>query len=202
MRLVAIEYLVVNASEKGEAMAMMTLSRLRQARYAILGFGCNQAFLFAMLYLGSYNESSQHGFLIDRADLLCVLFVMAATFALMTCERPRRHLMAVAEGLVRCYALPLVVALYLIVALHGFAPGIPWLALAAGIPLALLLCRWGRVLGKASIDQSVPEVFIGSALGARGVLLRRRHSRGGRLHPVVRAARGKRLGSACARRAC
>ena len=147
-------------------MATMTLSRLRQARYAILGFGCNQAFLFAMLYLGSYNESSQHGFLIDRADLLCVLLVMAATFAFMTCERPRRHLMAAAEGLARCYALPLVGALYLIVALHGFAPGIPWLALAAGIPLALLLCRWGRVLGKASIDQSVPEVFIGSALGA------------------------------------
>ena len=72
-------------------MATMTLSRLRQARYAILGFGCNQAFLFAMLYLGSYNESSQHGFLIDRADLLCVLLVMAATFAFMTCERPRRH---------------------------------------------------------------------------------------------------------------
>ena len=125
-----------------------------------------------MLYLGSYNESSQHGFLIDRADLLCVLLVMAATFALMTRERRRRHLMVVAEGLVRCYALPLVGALYLIVALHSLAPGIPWLALAAveglaaGVPLALLLCRWGRVLGEASIDQSVPEVFIGSALGA------------------------------------
>lgn len=66
IRFVAIEYLIVNASKKGEAMATMTLSRLRQARYAILGFGCNQAFLFAMLYLGSYNESSQHGFLIDR----------------------------------------------------------------------------------------------------------------------------------------
>lgn len=153
-------------------MATMTLSRLRQARYAILGFGCNQAFLFAMLYLGSYNESSQHGFLIDRADLLCVLLVMAATFAFMTCERPRRHLMAAAEGLARCYALPLVGALYLIVALHSLVPGIPWLALAAveglaaGVPLALLLCRWGRVLGETSIDQSVPEVFIGSALGA------------------------------------
>ncbi|MFR5827572.1 MAG: hypothetical protein ACLUE1_00055 [Adlercreutzia equolifaciens] len=153
-------------------MATMMLSRLRQARYAILGFGCNQAFLFAILYLGSYNESSQHGFLIDRADLLCVLLVMAATFALMTRERRRRHLMVVAEGLVRCYALPLVGALYLIVALHSLAPGIPWLALAAveglaaGVPLALLLCRWGRVLGEASIDQSVPEVFIGSALGA------------------------------------
>ena len=87
MRLVAIEYTVVNVREKGRFMATMTLSRLRQARYAILGFGCNQAFLFARLYLGSYNESSQHGFLIDRADLLCVLLVMAATFALMTRER-------------------------------------------------------------------------------------------------------------------
>lgn len=185
----------------------MTLSRLRQARYAILGFGCNQAFLFAMLYLGSYNESSQHGFLIDRADLLCVLLVMAATFAFMTCERPRRHLMAAAEGLARCYALPLVGALYLIVALHSLVPGIPWLALArrgglaAGVRSALLLCRWGRVLGETSIDQSVPEVFIGSAPWGGGVLLRRRHSRGGRLYPTVRAARGKCLGPACARRA-
>ena len=136
MRLVAIEYTVVNVREKGRFMATMTLSRLRQARYAILGFGCNQAFLFAMLYLGSYNESSQHGFLIDRADLLCVLLVMAATFALMTRERRRRHLMVVAEGLVRCYALPLVGALYLIVALHSLAPGIPWLAPWRGWPPA------------------------------------------------------------------
>ena len=36
--MVAIEYTVVNAREKGRFMATMTLSRLRQARYAILGF--------------------------------------------------------------------------------------------------------------------------------------------------------------------
>ncbi|MEC4272346.1 helix-turn-helix transcriptional regulator [Adlercreutzia sp. R25] len=153
-------------------MAHALVPRVRQARRAIVGFGCNQAFLFAMLYLGSFNESAQHGFLIDRADLLFVLLVMAATFALMARERSRRRLVAAADGLVRCYALPLAVALYLLVALHGLMPGIPWLALAAaeglvaGVSLALLLCQWGRVLGEASIDQSVPEVFIGSALGA------------------------------------
>lgn len=146
--------------------------QVRQARWAIMGFGCNQAFLFAMLYLGSFNESGQHGFLIDRADLLCALLAMAATFALMTRERTRRRLMGAAEGLARCYALPVVAALYILVAVAVLLPAVPWLALAAieglvaGIPLALLLCLWGRVLGDASIDQSVPEVFIGSALGA------------------------------------
>lgn len=146
--------------------------RVRQARWAIMGFGCNQAFLFAMLYLGSFNEGGQRGFLIDRADLLCALLAMAATFALMTREGMRRRLMGAAEGLARCYALPVVVALYGLVAVAALVPAVPWLALAAaegliaGIPLALLLCLWGRVLGEASIDQSVPEVFIGSALGA------------------------------------
>ncbi|WP_282191197.1 helix-turn-helix transcriptional regulator [Adlercreutzia caecimuris] len=148
------------------------LPRVRQARLAIIGFGCNQAFLFAMLYLGSYNEGSQHGFFVDRADLLCVLAVMAAAFALMMRARPRAALMAAAEKLAASLAAPLVFALFALVALRAALPAVPWLAFAvaegvvAGVPLALLLCLWGRVLGEVSIDQSVPEVFIGSALGA------------------------------------
>ncbi|WP_302961820.1 helix-turn-helix transcriptional regulator [uncultured Adlercreutzia sp.] len=148
------------------------LPRVRQARLAIIGFGCNQAFLFAMLYLGSYNEGSQHGFFVDRADLLCVLAAMAAAFALMMRSRPRAVLMAAAEKLAACLAVPLVLALFALVALRAALPAVPWLAFAvaegivAGVPLALLLCLWGRMLGEASIDQSVPEVFIGSALGA------------------------------------
>lgn len=157
---------------KGEGMASSLLPRVRQARLAIVGFGCNQAFLFAMLYLGSYNEGAERGFFVDRADLLCVLLVMAGTFALMTRDGARQKLMRAADGLVRCLAAPLVGALFLLVAARALMPGVPWLALAviegvvAGIPLALLLCLWGRVLGEVSIDQSVPEVFIGSALGA------------------------------------
>lgn len=153
-------------------MATMTLSRLRQARYAILGFGCNQAFLFAMLYLGSYNEGEGHGFFLDRADLLCVLVSMSVTFALMTRPRLRWTMMALGERLVGCLAVPVTLALFALAVLGALDPQIPWLALAvaegvvAGFFLALLLCMWGRALGAASIDQSVPEVFIGSALGA------------------------------------
>lgn len=172
MRLVAIEYTVVNAREKGRFMATMTLSRLRQARYAILGFGCNQAFLFAMLYLGSYNEGEGHGFLLDRADLLCVLVSMALTFALMGRSQLRLTLMSLADKLVTCLAAPAALALFALATVYALNPDLPWLALAvaeglvAGVSLALLLCAWGRALGAASIDQSVPEVFIGSALGA------------------------------------
>lgn len=153
-------------------MAYAALTRVRQAQCAITGFGCNQAFLFAMLYLGSYNEGVGHGFLLDRADLLCVLVSMAAAFALMTRPRLRRLLMGLGEKLVACLAAPVALALFALVVVHALSPDIPWIALAlaegvvAGVSLALLLCLWGRVLGEVSIDQSVPEVFIGSALGA------------------------------------
>ncbi len=162
----------MNDDERGGLVGHSVAPRLRQARLAIIGFGCNQAFLFAMLYLGSYNEGSQHGFFVDRADLLCVLVAMAATFALMMRARPRAVLMAGAEKLAACLAVPLCAVLFALVALRAALPGVPWLAFAviegvvAGVPLALLLCLWGRVLGEVSIDQSVPEVFIGSALGA------------------------------------
>ena len=37
--------------------------QLRQARCAIIGFGCNQAFLFTMLYLDGSVAGPEHGFL-------------------------------------------------------------------------------------------------------------------------------------------
>ena len=70
------------------------------------------------------------------------------------------------------FAAPLVLALVALVALRALLPEAPWIGLAllegllVGVPLALLLCLWGRALGAAPIDRSVPEVFIGSALGA------------------------------------
>ena len=146
--------------------------RLRQARCAIIGFGCNQAFLFTMLYLDGSVAGPEHGFLADRADLLCLLAVMAATFALMLHRRCRSALLRAGDGLANLFAAPLVLALLALVALRALLPEAPWVGFAlmegllVGVPLALLLCLWGRALGAVPIDRSVPEVFIGSALGA------------------------------------
>lgn len=146
--------------------------QLRQARCAIIGFGCNQAFLFTMLYLDGSVAGPEHGFLADRADLLCLLAVMAATFALMLHRRCRSALLRAGDGLANLFAAPLVLALLALVALRALLPEAPWVGFAlmegllVGVPLALLLCLWGRALGAVPIDRSVPEVFIGSALGA------------------------------------
>lgn len=147
-------------------------SKIGQARLAIFGFGCNQAFLFTMLYLGSYNDSALHGFLLDRADLLCVLAAMVFTFVAVAQGRIRSPLMKAASVLVRTRALPVVIVLGVLFCFRYVAPGISWLmvvlleGLVAGVSLALLLCAWGYVFGEVSINHSVPEVFIGSALGA------------------------------------
>ena len=94
--------------------------RLRQARCAIIGFGCNQAFLFTMLYLDGSVAGPEHGFLADRADLLCLLAVMAVTFALMLHRRCRAALLRAGDGLVNLLAAPL----------GALRPVAPWIGIA------------------------------------------------------------------------
>ena len=143
--------------------------RARQARASILGFACNQGFLFALLYLGlPFHATAPGG---GRAALVAVLVCMLAAFALMGAPRLRGRLVRLADALVRLRAVPLVLAALALMAL-GWAGVAPWPVLVAaegllvGVPTALLLGAWGRALGDAPIEQSVPEVFIGSALGA------------------------------------
>lgn len=143
--------------------------RVRQARISILGFACNQGFLFTLLYLGfPFHAVAGAG---GRAGLVAVLVCMLAVFALTGTTRLRFGLARLATVLVRLRAAPLVlVALTLV--LLGQGGLVPWPALVAleglmvGAPTALLLEAWGRALGDAPIEQSVPEVLIGSALGA------------------------------------
>lgn len=143
--------------------------RLRQARASILGFACNQGFLLTLLYLGFPWHGAGAG--AARAGLVAVLVCMIGAFALAASGHGERVLGRLTAGLVRLAAAPLVLAA-LAVALLGWGGAVPWPALAVlegvavGVPAALLLAAWGRALGQAPIEQSVPEVLIGSALGA------------------------------------
>ena len=150
------------------AVATADGERVRQARASILGFACNQAFLLALLYLGVPGASAPEA---RWGSLVAVPLCMIAAFLALTRPAPRRALARHTASLVVTCGVPLVL-FALGVTVLGALGSLPGAVIAAaqgvlvGVPAALLLCAWGRVLGRAPIEQSVPEVLIGSALGA------------------------------------
>ena len=150
------------------AVATADGERVRQARASILGFACNQAFLLALLYLGVPGASAPEA---RWGSLVAVPLCMIAAFLALTRPAPRRALARLTSSLVATCGVPLVL-FALGVTILGALGSLPGAVIAAaqgvlvGVPAALLLCAWGRVLGRAPIEQSVPEVLIGSALGA------------------------------------
>ena len=136
-----------------------------------LGFGCNQAFLRHVVS-GLLQREQPARVLIDRADLLCVLLAMAATFALMTPRAPAPAPRGRGRGLrllLRCRWWQRCTSSLRCIALRPASRGSrlpgPW---RGWLPASRSrsFCASGAGTGEASIDQSVPEVFIGSALGA------------------------------------
>lgn len=147
-------------------MAQTTQARVRAAWITICGFACCQGFIYAMLYLSPLRQvdhpalASAHGGLVGV--LACVVVSFAAIFALGPQWRSRLFEPRVLAAL---SVLPVLATL--LVCFFGIQV---WTAalycVCAGVPAGILLCAWGRVLGSEAIERSVPEVFIGSALGA------------------------------------
>lgn len=139
---------------------------VREARAFVLGFACNQGFLFSVFYLGSNRAVGEHPFLFERAELFGTLLflAMALVFLRVVSARVRNALFS--RSLSWVYAALLVFGSFLPVLANG-APGAGLLAecFLIGAPFGFTLALWGRVLGRWPIDKSVPAVFIASALG-------------------------------------
>lgn len=146
------------------------VAEARNAWLVIFGFACAQCFLYTVLFIGvplSYAFRAP-----ARFDLLSVLVFLAAAFLLVWLSKSglRDRLFSVPFVGV-CSFLPLIG-----LGLHafGFSANEPAYALVEmlvegafmGFPAGLMLCAWGRAIGRFPIEQSVPIVFIGSALGS------------------------------------
>lgn len=152
-------------------------SRAARARGIIIGFACTQAFIYALFYLNPLRGGvldAQVGLTphLFRVDLLAVLLLMLVGLALAgLLTRGRARLLCSRVVLVLCAVLPLGAAAFLLLATRNAgdasAPLLLVLAcVASALPASVLLCAWGRVMGEDPVGQSVPELFIASALGA------------------------------------
>ena len=141
-------------------------SEMREARAFVLGFACNQGFLFSLFYLGSNRAVGEYPFLFERAELFGTLLFLAMSLVfLRIVSAPVRNAL-ISRPLSWLYATLLVAGSLFSVFVDG-ATGVGLLAecLLVGVSLGFALASWGRILGCWPIDKSVPTVFIASALG-------------------------------------
>ena len=142
-------------------------TRARLAWMAILGFACNQGFVYALFYLEESQSLVVGSFVFERADLFGTLLFMCLTFYAVAALAPQLRAIALAPRFAVAYASLLVLGAG-VPAFVGQqdAISIIYESICVGIPAALMLCAWGRVLGRLSIDHSVPIVVLGVGLGA------------------------------------
>ncbi|MEG2478235.1 helix-turn-helix transcriptional regulator [Gordonibacter sp.] len=139
----------------------------RPSLRAVLGFACNQGFVFSLFYMGTNRALGTVPVAFERADLFGTLLFMIAAFALFRIASPKARSALLAPPLLWCYAALLVVA-SIVPILPGTmeAADIVLESVFVGLPSGLMLAAWGRALGGRAVARSVPEVFLGSALGA------------------------------------
>ena len=129
----------------------------------IIGFACNQAFVFVMPFSGVVAIR----FPFERFDLACVLFFMVLGFAVARAFGVTRFGRLFSRPLLYIYAVIAPVGLLQLVLFPGLGlAGVVLQGLLVGVPSAFLLMAWGCAFGAKPTRISVPEVFLGSLVGA------------------------------------
>lgn len=133
----------------------------------IVGFACNQGFVFFLFYTG-LNRSLEIGPLtFERVDLIGTLLFMVLTFLLLKNMSERGKKLLTARPALLLYALMLLLGSLIPYFIDPFS--LTWLLVEStliGIPCALFLTAWGAIFGGVSTKVSVPEVFLASLCGA------------------------------------
>lgn len=137
---------------------------------AILGFACNQGFVFSLFYLGENRSIGEGIFAFERADLFVTLLFMVLAFVLLRGASSRARDAALSRPLLWCYAGLLVLGSFIPVVAGLMPQGIIVEGFLVGVPAGLMLAAWGRAFGSQTVERSVPQVFVASAVAA-GVCL-------------------------------
>ena len=133
----------------------------------ILGFSCYQGFIYAVFYMGANKALVLGGVAIERADLLATLLGMVIAFCAMTAlPRLAGKILASDAAIATCAGM---------LTAGAFAPrlsgsldiaGVGLEAFLVGLPMAVLLVAWGRVLGMSSPRVAAWEIFASTGIAA------------------------------------
>ena len=137
----------------------------------IVGFACNQGFVFYLFYMGMNTSLTVPGFSFERIDLAVMLLFMVIGFGVLAgVPEPRRDFLL---------SRPLLIAYGILMAAASLYPFAPADALALhlgacalmGVSGSYLLTAWGRAFVTVPTRVAIPEVFLGTLVAAFACLL-------------------------------
>lgn len=135
----------------------------------VVGFACNQAFIFSFFYLGENQGLSLGDISFERVDLLFTLAFMVVGFLILRAHSRQSRQVLLLRPLLFVYAVAMAASSLL----HSFVFASEALSgwqtvegAVLGLSAAFILAAWGRVLGAGTLRSSVTEVFVGSLVGA------------------------------------
>ena len=130
----------------------------------IIGFACNQAFVFYLLYMGAPHAASFGDAEMPRIDLLAILLFMVVGFALVRllirALGPHRLPILFSRPLLYIYAVVAGAGSLTPAILQPSPATFAMQGALVGVACALLLTAWGRAFGRESSRVAVPEVFM------------------------------------------
>lgn len=137
----------------------------------IVGFACNQGFLFYLFYMGVNLSVEAGAFVFERIDFVTMLVFMVVGFAMLASVPEHQRNVLLSRPLLVVYAVAMAIA-----SLYPYAPS-PSLALSVcasallGAASSYLLTAWGRSFVTIPVSVAIPEVFVGSLVAVLLCLL-------------------------------
>lgn len=133
----------------------------------IIGFSCYQGFIYAVFYMGANRALHIGDFAVERADLLATLLGMVLVFAIMA-ARPKwaKKILGSDAALAACAFMLTAGALVPSLSETPNYQGVFFEGLFIGLPMAVLLIAWGRVLGYSSPRTAAFEIFASTGIAA------------------------------------
>lgn len=132
----------------------------------LLGYACNQAFMFALFYMGWNSALELGGVTFERVDLLITLLACAAMLVVMRAVTRRVRDVLLSRNFIWCYAVLLAIGSSVsLPAEYGLASMLLE-GLLVGMPFACMLAAWGRALAALSHGESARGVLLATAVAA------------------------------------
>lgn len=138
----------------------------REVLRTLIGFACNQAFLFSLFYMGWNRSASLGPWAFERIDVFFALVSMACVLAVLRRVTPQVRDVILTRNLLWCYAFLMALGASVSLPLDTGVLGLAIEGLVVGAPFGCMLGAWGRAFVAIPHAQSVRGVLLSTALAA------------------------------------